>query len=131
MIAEPLLGLLQPLEFAGPADPIAGWQLHSPIDPLLSFRHGAGKIASAHAEFDRDVTLVSLAEDVRSAGVERDCRKLTERNVGVTVGILYAYLEIPHVVDVVALIRETAARRHANCRSASKTVVAVVPPSAA
>src|SRR6202035_3493192 len=69
---KPLLGLLQPFELSGPIDAIAGRQFYIAADTLLSFLHGAGKVAATYAEFDRHKTLVAFTKNVGGAGIERD-----------------------------------------------------------
>src|SRR5208283_3776828 len=91
------LGLLQFLELAGPDDAVANGELDVMCDPLLRLGYGAAQIATAYAELYRDEALAAFVIDVRSAGIERNIRKLNQRNIGVGAAWrLIADLDVPH-----------------------------------
>ena len=98
------LGLLQPFELPGPFDAITGRQLDVGCDALLRLFHRAGQIAAAHAELDRHETLITLAENIGRARVERYRGEFAQRNIAIDAARrLIADLDIAHVVNVIAI----------------------------
>src|SRR5262249_48210290 len=106
---EPLLGLLQGLEFAGPLDAIPPRQLHLPRNARLRIGDGALEVAAAHAEFDGDIPLIALVINVRGARIEGNGRDLVQRDVSVgAAAALRPDLDGPHPVQAAAVLRRHA-----------------------
>ncbi|OIQ81495.1 hypothetical protein GALL_367400 [mine drainage metagenome] len=74
-------GFLQIAELADPFQAIAPRDLHLFLDLALGFLHGAPKIASAHAELDRNIALLLFAVDERSARDQPDFCHIAQRNL--------------------------------------------------
>ncbi len=109
---QPLLGLLQLFEFAGPFDVVALRQLDRFRDALLRLGHGAAQVTPAHAELDRNKALVSFVVDVGSAGVEGNVCQRAERHIGIAAARgLVSHLDIAHGLDVAAVFRRQAHRQ--------------------
>src|SRR5208283_4850908 len=64
---KPFLRLLQIFEFARPKDRIPRRQLDRLVHTLLRLSDRAAEVATAHAEFDRHVTLAAVAINEGSA----------------------------------------------------------------
>src|SRR5262249_3615926 len=102
--SQPLLCLLEPIKFTGELDVEASWHPNIVTHPLLHFCNSACKIAPAHTVLDGNVTLISLAKDIRSPSVKRDRTDFFQRDIRIARRRLHAHFEVPDGVDVVTVL---------------------------